>query len=70
MTAELASQLLMLAATAALSLGAFFFRELRNEIKELRRELALLNLAVTGVETNRMAIADHEQRIRALEKHA
>lgn len=68
MPPELLDNLLNLAATLALSVGAWFFRELRAELKELRRELAELRIQFTAVEQNKQILQDHEQRLRALER--
>lgn len=68
MSPETLDQMIRALTPVALTVGAYFFKELRSELHRLNLAVSNLRLMVEGVTSNREAIADHEQRIRALEK--
>ena len=67
-----ADQFLMLLCSVALSVGAWFFRELRGAVKELSLGVATLVTEIAVMRAERRAsdqrCNDHEERLRALEQ--
>ena len=65
-------QILMALCSVALSVGAWFFRELRQAVKELAGGVATLVTEIAVMRAERRAsddrCNDHEERLRVLEQ--